>query len=157
PPHVFLLDEGQLRYAQLVRERHGLRLRGYLEMDLPRDSFLAGLLGGPLRDPASFGQRVAALVRAIPGGVREASLVVPDIWLRIPFSESRERPRTGPARDEVLRWKLRRLVPFRVDELRIDATEVAPLPRQEEPRRLLMGFAIELLLAQLEDAFAAAG
>jgi hypothetical protein len=157
PPHVFLLEEGLLRYAQLTRERQGLRLRSYLEADLPRDTFLAGLLGGPLRDPAGFGARVAALVRAIPGGVREASLVVPDAWLRVTFAESSELPRTGAARDEVLRWKLRRLVPFRVDELRIGASEVAPLPRQEEPRRLLMGFAIELLLAQLEDAFTAAG
>ena len=157
PPHVFLLEERLLRYAQLTRERHGLRLRTYLESDLPRDTFLAGLLGGPLRDPASFGERVAALVRAVPGGVREASLVVPDAWLRITFSESAELPRAAAARDEVLRWKLRRLVPFRVDELRIGASEVEPLPRQEEPRRLLMGFAIELLLAQVEDAFTAAG
>jgi hypothetical protein len=152
-----VLGDGLLRYGQLTRERHGLRLRVYREVALPRDAFLAGLLGGPLRDPASFGERVAALVQELPGGVREASLVVPDAWLRITFSESGDLPRAGAARDEVLRWKLRRLVPFRVDELRIGASEVAPLPRQEEPRRLLMGFAIELLLMQVEDAFAAAG
>ena len=155
---MFLLDEGQLRYAQLTRERQGLRLRAQRRLELPRDCFLSGLLGGPLRDPASFGERVAALVHDVPGGVREASLVLPDAWLRITFSESGELPRAAAARDEVLRWKLRRLVPFRVDELRIGASEVAPLPRQqEEPRRLLMGFAIELLLTQVEDAFATAG
>ena len=32
-----------------------------------------------------------------------------------------------------------------------------PLPGQEEPRRLLLGFGVEQLLAQLEEAFAAAG
>jgi hypothetical protein len=157
PPHVFFIDERRLRYAQVGRERHGLRLRVYRTADLPPDSFATGLLGGPVRDPAALTERVAALVATIPGGLHEASLVVPDAWLRVTFAESTELPRQGDARDEVLRWKLRRLVPFRVDELRIGATEVEPLPRQEEPRRLLMGFAIDQLLTQLEEIFASAG
>ena len=37
--------------------------------------------------------------------------------------------KTADALDEVLRWKLKRLVPFRVDELRVNAAEVPPLPR----------------------------
>jgi Tfp pilus assembly pilus retraction ATPase PilT len=68
-------------------------------------------------------------------------------------------PPTGADREEVLRWKLKRLVPFRVDELRLTAQTVLPLPRQseEEPYRVLLGFAVESLLTQLEDAFAHAG
>jgi hypothetical protein len=155
PPHVFLLEETRLRYAQVARERHALRLRVYREVELPRDAFASGLLGGPLRDAAGFAERLSMLVSAVPGGVHEASLVVPDAWLRVTFAESGELPRATAALDEVLRWKLRRLVPFRVDELRIGATEVEPLPGQEEPRRLLMGFAIDQLLSQLEEAFAA--
>ena len=89
------------------------------------------------------------------GTIREASLVIPDAWLRVAFTESGDLPRSSDQLDEVLRWKLRRLVPFRVDELRVSAAEVAPLPVQEEPRRLLLGFGVEQLLAQIEDAFAA--
>jgi hypothetical protein len=157
PPHVFALDEQRLRYGQFARDRHGFRLRGYREAALPRDPFHHGPLGGPLRDPAAFRELVAGLVASIPGGVREASLVLPDAWLRVTFTESGDLPTAADALDEVLRWKLRRLVPFRVDELRIGATEVSPIPGQEEPRRLLLGFAVEQLLAQMEDAFAAAG
>jgi len=156
-PHVFALDGERLRYGQFARDRHGFRLRAFREAALPRDPFQHGPLGGPLRDPAAFREIVAGLVQGIPGGVRDASLVLPDAWLRVTFSESGELPKTADALDEVLRWKLRRLVPFRVDDLRIGATEVSPIPGQEEPRRLLLGFAVEQLLAQVEDAFAAAG
>jgi hypothetical protein len=157
PPHVFALDVGRLRYGQLVTDRQGMRLRAFRQLALPPDSFQNGLLGGPLRDPGAFRELVGGILEGVPGGVREASLVIPDAWLRVTYAESGDLPRGGAALDEVLRWKLRRLVPFRVDELRIGAAEVSPLPGQQEPRRLLMGFAIEQLLAQIEDAFTAHG
>ncbi|HEX3531295.1 MAG TPA: hypothetical protein VH988_29895 [Thermoanaerobaculia bacterium] len=157
PPHVFALDGARLRYGQFVRDRQGFRCRVLRTVAMPRDAFLSGLLGGPLRDPAAFQGIVGGLVKTIPGGVKDASLVIPDAWLRVAFTESGELPRAADQRDEVLRWKLRRLVPFRVDELRVSAAEVPPLPDQEEPRRLLLGFAIEQLLAQIEDGFAAHG
>ena len=157
PPHVFALDAARLRYGHLAVDRQGLRLRAFRQLALPPDSFQNGLLGGPLRDPGAFRELVGGILDGVPGGVREASLVIPDAWLRVTYAESGDLPRGGAARDEVLRWKLRRLVPFRVDELRIGAAEVSALPGQEEPRRLLMGFAIEQLLAQIEDAFTAHG
>jgi hypothetical protein len=157
PPHVFALDGARLRYGQFQRDRQGFRCRALREAALPRDAFHSGLLGGPLRDPGAFQGIAGALVRSIPGSVKDASLVIPDAWLRVAFTESGDLPRTAEQRDEVLRWKLRRLVPFRVDELRVSAAEVPPLPAQEEPRRLLLGFAIEQLLEQIEGAFAAHG
>ena len=157
PPHVFALDAARLRYGHLAVDRQGLRLRAFRQLALPPDSFQNGLLGGPLRDPGAFRELVGGILDGVPGVVREASLVIPDAWLRVTYAESGDLPRGGAARDEVLRWKLRRLVPFRVDELRIGAAEVSALPGQEEPRRLLMGFAIEQLLAQIEDAFTAHG
>ena len=161
PPHVFALDAESLRYAQILRDRQGYRVRGYRSVALPRDAFHSGILGGPLRDAAGFQELVGNLLRGLHGGrrgaVKAASLVIPDAWLRVAFAESSDLPKTAEQRDVVLRWKLRRLVPFRVDELRVSAAEVAPLPRQEEPRRLLLGFGIEQLLTQIETAFAAHG
>jgi hypothetical protein len=162
PPHAFSIDAAALRYGQIARQGRGFRLRAFRELPLPPDAFQAGILGGPLRDPAAFAERLAAFVSALPGQpIKAASLVVPDAWLRCVFTDSGPLPRASQARDDVLRWKLRRLVPFRVDELRLGAVEVTPLPgppeNESEPRRVLMGFGLEQLLSQLEDAFAAAG
>ena len=157
PPHVFSIDERRIAYGQFVRLPAGFRFRAFRAALLPPETFHVGLLGGPLRDPRAFGEQLAEFLRQLPGPVEDASLVVPESWLRVSFTEITEIPRAGEQRDEVLRWKLKRLVPFRVDELRIGAVEVTPLPGQEEPRRTLLGFALEQLLAQLEDAFANAG
>jgi hypothetical protein len=157
PPHVFALDPERLVYGCLARDGEGFRLRALTAAALPPESFQKGLLGGPPRDAEAFGQVVGGFVQSLPTTVSDASLVVPDAWLRVTFSESSELPRQAAQRDEVLRWKLKRLVPFRVDDLRIDAVGVTPLASQEEPRRLLLGFALEPLLAAVEAAFDAAG
>ena len=157
PPHVFALDAGTLRYGRFVEAGGGWELRELRRIELPAESFQTGVLGGPLREPALFGERVVQLVAGLSAPVREASLVLPDAWLRLTFIESGELPRAPEARDEVLRWKVKRLLPFRVEELRLVASEVAPLPQQGEPKRLLVAYALEALLVQLEDAFAKAG
>ena len=86
PPHVFQLARRRLRYGQFLRTGGaGFRFRGLRSVDLPADAFHSGPLGGPLRDPQGFRERVGELVREAPGGVREASLVVPVDFLRLPL------------------------------------------------------------------------
>lgn len=157
PPHVFAVSPRDLRYGCFVKDGERFELGELYAVELPAESFGHGPLGGPSRDAADFQQRVAALVERISVPVDEASLVVPDAWVRMTFVEAEELPRKSAQREEVLRWKLRRLVPYRVDELRLRGVPVTPLPGREEPLRILLGFGIEALLAQLEQAFAAAG
>jgi hypothetical protein len=157
PPHVFALDATTLRYGRFVPSAAGWELRELRRVELPAESFQPGVLGGPLREPAAFAERLAQLLAGVSAPIKEASLVLPDAWLRVAFLDSGELPRAAEARDEVLRWKVKRLLPFRVEDLRLVASEVTPLPQQAEPRRLLVAYALEVLLAQLEEAFAAAG
>jgi hypothetical protein len=124
---------------------------------LPDGLVPGGPLGGVLHDPGPLRETLAQLLQEVGVRIGEASLVLPDAWLRVAFAEVGTLPRNPEKLDELLRWKLKRLVPFRVEELRLTAVEVPALAGQEEPRRVLLCFGIEALLAQLEAAFAAQG
>lgn len=156
PPHVFFVDDHQLAYAGFERRSEDAwALTSWKRVDLPPDCFQDGRLGGPLKNREAFDAALAEVSDAFPAPFREASLVLPDAWVRVSFTEGGDLPRDPQARLEVLRFKLKRLVPFRVEELRVSALEVAS--DDGEPPRLAIAFALESLLSQLEDAFEAAG
>ncbi len=157
PPHVFAMDGRALRYGAFGAAAGAIELREYHRQELPAELFNEGPLGGSLREASALKVLLRQLLDRVSAPVREASLVVADSWLRVSFTEVGELPRKAAARDEVLRWKLRRLVPYRVEDLRLTAREVAPLAGQAEPRRVMLGFAAEQLLAQIEGAFAEHG
>lgn len=155
PPHVFALDARELRYGSFHYGTQGFVFEASRRQPLPPAAIGSGPLGATLSEPRVFWEYLHTFVEDLP--IREASLVLPDTWLRLTFTEISELPRKSRARDEVLRWKLKRLVPFRVEDLRVSAIEVQPFPEQEEPYRLLLGFALESLASQLEGAFSAVG
>jgi len=157
PPDVFALDGRELRYARLDPGPQGYVLEGYRWQELPPESFQDGTLGGTLRSPGDFQALLGEFISRSSEPIKQASLVLPDDWLRLTFAEITELPRKVREVEDVLRWKLKRLVPFNVDELRVSATEVSPVPGQDEPRRLLLGIGLENQLAQIEASFAAAG
>ena len=157
PPHVFAVDESSLRFGSFSRAGKALEFRDFQEVELPAETFGQGLLGPTLLEETIFRERLEELLSRIGESVDSASLVVPDAWMRVSFVESGELPRSAKEREEVLLWKFRRLVPYRLDELRVQMIEVEPLPTQQEPGRHMLGFAMEGLLGQLEAAFSAQG
>ena len=165
PPLVFEVDANVLRYAAFSHSKGRLELERTASATLPAETFQPGPLGGPLRGRESFDRALDELLdtahpRSGKNGRREkhsveASLVLPDRWLRLLFTELEPELGLKPD-DEVLRFKLKRLVPFRVDELRLRASIVPSFPGQEG-WRLLYAFGVEQLLRDLETAFAARG
>ncbi len=152
---MFAVDGECLRYARFWVEPRGLELREYLIEELEPGLFPDGPLAGPARDVQRLEEALQALLERSGVTVSEASLVLPDRWLRVASTAGDDVPRGRRERAEVIRFKLRRLVPFRVEDLRVADIEAAAGP--DGARRLLLGFASEALLTQLEDLFAANG
>ncbi len=157
PPHVFALDDAALTFAAFGRGEAGLELRELHAEPLDAGAWVAAAPGRAPATANAFAERVAALLERASAPVRQASLVLPDDWLRAVFVEHGELPRQADERDEVLRFKLRRLVPFRPEELRLELLPARALAGQQEPRRSLVGFANELALARFEEGFARHG
>lgn len=156
PPDSFSIGHGGLAWARFARAQGGFELEGFASRPLPASLFPAGPLGGAAAEPAMLREALGELLAATPGGVENASLVLPDAWLRVAFTELEDLPRGRAQRRQVLSWKLQRLVPLRIDDLRMRETEVAPLDGGAE-RRFLVCFGLEALLGQLERLFADAG
>ncbi len=157
PPHAFSVDGERLLYGRFAPSDGRFDFQEFHQVELDSDSFLPGPLGGPVRDPEILRGRIETLLESITAPVSDASLVLPEAWLRLSFTELEQAPRRAAAAQEVLRWKLMKQVPFRVEELRLRGIAAAPLPGGGEGRRMLLGYAMEQLVRQLEEAFAARG
>lgn len=156
PPQVFALDRRSLRYGAFPRAGSGLELGQIAEVELPEGTFGEGVLGPTLQQERSLRAALEDLLGRLEEPVTEASLVVPDGWLRVVLADIEDLPKRGPERQEVLRWKLKGLVPFRVENLRLRARPVSSDGSKDTPRWLL-AFAVETLMGQLESAFSANG
>lgn len=155
PPHAFALDDGGVSYLGLDPNEE-LYCRDCLREELPEDSFQEGPLGGRLRDDESLVGALDALLGKLVHRPEEASLVVPDDWLRLTFVEVEDWPRASEEQFEVLRFKLGRIVPFRVQELRL-AFERVPNASGEGGHRFLVGFGIDSAFSQIERVFESRG
>jgi hypothetical protein len=155
PPHVFEVDAGAIRYAAFSRRGADWQLERMVESALAPETFHAGPLGGPLRSRELFEHSLDEALRQAEEPPAEASLVLPDRWLRLLFTELEPELGRDPG-DEILRFKLKKLVPFRVDDLRLRAAIVPAFPGQPG-WRLLLAFAIEQLVRDLETAFESRG
>ena len=157
---MFLLDERELVLAHFLRQDGSVpELQAVRRRELPADTFQDGALGGPLSEPAQFHEIVAELQQAADTATGEpiarAALVLPDRWLRLTFAELEEVPGKPHLREETLRFKLRKQVPFRVEELRVRGRRTGAAGNGAT--RFLIGFGVEHVLAQIEDSFRNAG
>ena len=151
PPYVFSVGEGSLSYISLAEDGEFTCQESW-NVILGEDCFQAGPLGGRLGDVEGFTRELDGLLGKMNQRPREASLVVPDNWMRLTLIEVDEWPRRRAEQLEVVRFKLGRIVPFRVAELRIGWQRV-PAIKGGSDFRFLVGFGIESAFEELEEIF----
>ena len=155
PPHVFEVSGRLLRLARFERRDGTLEAVGFEEVELAEEVFQEGALGGPLRDREAFEHALGVLLQGAGSSIEGASLLLPDRWLRTIPLDSSGADRVG-SKEEFLRWRLKQLVPFRVEDLRVRGIADS-FGRGNAGTRVMVGFAVEQLLFELETAFAAHG
>ena len=127
PPHVFAVRRRELRFAAFSRQpgdNSGLELAEFHSVPLAEGIFGSGPLGVPAGESEALAASVRLLVARSSKPVREASVVLPDAWARSMVLELGDLPEEPAARLEVLRFRVKRMVPYRVEDLRIEAVPI---------------------------------
>lgn len=156
PPDIFWITASELRVARFSRRsRKGLELLELYGTQLPAGTLEGGPLGGRVLEPRSLEQAIRSLLARVARPIKEASLVVPEAWVRQLLLEVENLPRTEPGRTEAIRFRLKKIVPYRLEELRIVSRRVPRLPG-DSVDTWLIGMGSEPLLAALENSFGAA-
>ncbi len=165
PPHVFAVRRRELRFAAFSRSVAAgadgrLELAEFHALPLAEGIFGSGPLGVPVGESAALAESVGMLVARAATPVREATVVLPDAWARSMVIELGELPEEPTARLEVLRFRVRRMVPYRVEDLRIEAVPLAPYEAvrgQDEVARCFVTMANAAVCALIEEGFAKSG
>lgn len=148
PPHAFSLGAEALLYGRMGRDRQGLdRVESQ-----PLDASWCQL--GPVGvlhvEKAQVDAALAAVVRRLDKPPSRASLVVPNAWVRSIPLDVESFPRLRDEAEDVLRWRLKKLLPCRPEEVRLDWL-------RGDNGRVLVLLALDRPLAVIEESFAAAG
>ena len=121
--------------------------------ELPPDTFDIGPVGLQALDPELLNPFLARLKGAAEGS-GTAAVVLPTNWLRSFLIDADRLPRKEDELHDVVRWRLKKLLPVPPTELRLS---VVRLSEVEGRRQLLVMAGMERALASVEAVFRAVG
>jgi Tfp pilus assembly PilM family ATPase len=163
PAAAFALGADGATFVQVAREdRPGvaaLRHVGYAP-----GSVSAGALGAPVFARAALREAVDAARRATGSRVARACVTFPDAWARTMTLDFDLLPPGRREREDVVAWKVKKLLPVRIEDLRLAFAEIpgsdpsADTPRNRaRPARLIVSAVPRDSVDSIEAAFLAAG
>jgi hypothetical protein len=149
PVHAFAAGEDQLVYGRLTRNRDALmRVE---RAPIGPGWFHLGPVGLLQVDRQALAAAISALLRRLERAPQLGSLVTPNAWVRSVVVDAGEIPRNREEAEEVVRWRLKKILPCRPEEVRVDFASGSG------NGRILVVLALDRPLAAVEETFAAAG
>ncbi|HPS77244.1 MAG TPA: hypothetical protein PLS53_03715 [Thermoanaerobaculaceae bacterium] len=149
PPSVILLGENEITLALLSRRRDALvRVE---TVDLEAECFRQGPVGLLHVDRAMLTSAIGKLVQRVGKLPARGTVVVPTAWVRCVQVETGGLPRQRGEAEDVIRWRLKKLLPCRPEEVRLD---FVPLGDED---RVLVVLALDHPLLVVEEVLAGAG
>jgi hypothetical protein len=121
--------------------------------ELPADALDVGPVGLQAVNDDALGP-VLARLKGAAEGTDTAAVIVPTSWLRSFLIEVDRVPRREDELHDIVRWRLKKLLPVPPADLRLS---VVRLPEIEGQRRLLVMAGIERAIAAIEACYATIG
>jgi hypothetical protein len=150
PPATGWLLDGSL--AAVIRRESRSRNTGAAQ------SLTPGLIEvGPVGLQSVNRERLTEVLAALNdevSGARRPAVVIPSAWVRGHLMDFDHLPRRRAEVDDVVRWRLKKLLPVPPAQLRLSTVAQ---PTQGSGRRLLVMVGLERAFAELEGAFTAIG
>lgn len=150
------LREDAVVTVRLARQRGHYHLGGYGHRALREGVFNPGLMKTQLDDPTGFVRAVIeSLQLAGATGSARISVAVPDTIARVFIVDLEELPISYSQATEVIRWRIKKSIPFRIEEARLSWQQ---LGRLEDGRvQVLVAVAPDASLRPVEELLTAAG
>ena len=124
--------------------------------ELPSGS-LTPCLGEPnFKAPAEVSARIGRMLAALPNRKKlsRISLVLPDACARVIILDIEKLPTSRRQAEQMIRWQVRKRVPFTMDEARM---AVQRFPLEQGGERVVVVLGLEKVLSQYEQVVAALG
>jgi len=155
PPVAVEIDRGQLTLVRVTpRRRSRPVLESFLIQPAPEHAVGASIFRPNLGSLDDLTRQARALFDRSGTKPGRVSLILPDNLAKVSIVSLPERPSTGKQLREMLRFKLRRSVPFRLEEATISSWA---LPGSGPEFHVLVAVMMRSVVEQYEAAFEAAG
>lgn len=149
PPSVLALADDHITLASLARRRDALARADLVPLD--KECFRHGPVGLLQVDRALLAAAIGRLAQEVGKLPARGTVLVPTAWTRSVQVDVGGLPRQRQEAEDVIRWRLKKLLPCRPEEVRLDY-----LPARADGHVLVI-LALDRPLSVIEETLAAGG
>lgn len=154
PPVAVEFDRDEMVLVRLRRRRGGATLESHGSREMPGRETAPSILRPNLGAPEEVTRRVRELFEATGTRPGRISVILPDNLAKVALISLPERPPSRKQLDELVRFRIRRSVPFRLDDAAI-SYQILPGTDRDVP--LLVAIMLRSVVEQYEQVFETVG